>query len=233
MNLPPAAVFALDTVTLIRVGAVDASMATVLLARHGETTWNRSGRVQGWAPTPLTERGHDQAAALGASLRSRPVDRLVSSDLRRAAETARHVVSETGVEPVFDSGWRERDFGCMQGLSVSELFEDHPEYALSTSGSAAATARPDSGETLVETRDRVLDAWERLHAEMGSDETAVVVAHGGSIRLLLGSLQAYDIVDSILEIDQDTCALNEVVASEPRVVRQNDTDHLPPSLRDD
>jgi probable phosphoglycerate mutase len=206
-------------------------MATVLLARHGETTWNRSGRVQGWAPTPLTERGHDQAAALGAAFASAfDVDRLVSSDLRRAVETARHVARVTGVDPETDVGWRERDFGSLQGLSVTELFGDHPEYALGQSGVAAATARPDSGETVIESRDRVLDAWERLRADLSPDETVVVVAHGGPIRLLLGSIRGYDVVDSILEIEQDNCAINEIVASEPRVVRQNDTSHLPESL---
>ena len=83
---------------------------------------------------------------------------------------------------------------------------------------------------VVENSDRVLDAWDRLHADLAPDETVVVVSHGGPIRLLLGRILAYDIVDSILEIDQDNCALNEIVASEPRVVRQNDTDYLPASL---
>ena len=206
-------------------------MATVLLARHGETTWNRSGRVQGWAPTPLTERGHEQAAALGAYLAAAyDVDRLVSSDLRRAEETVRHVATATGVDPAFEPAWRERDFGCLQGLSVSELFGDHPEFALTASGAAAATARPDSGETLVENRERVLDAWDRLHADLAGDETVVVVSHGGPIRLLLGFVLGYDVVDSILEIDQDHCAVNEVTTSEPTVVRRNDTDYLPASL---
>jgi len=61
----------------------------------------------------------------------------------------------------------------------------------------------------------------------------VLAAHGGSIRLVLGSVLGYDVVDSILRIDQDNCALNEVRASEPRVVRRNDTGHLPDSLVDD
>lgn len=206
-------------------------MATLLLVRHGETTWNRSGRIQGWAPTPLTDRGHEQAAALGTHLASTvDVDRLVSSDLRRAQETARHVARETGCEPVTDVAWRERDFGVLQGFSPSEIFEQHPEYALSASGVAAATARPDSGEALLEVRDRVLDGWERLRTDLAPDETAVVVAHGGPIRLVLGSLLGYDIVDSILEIDQDNGALNEIHVSVPRVVRQNDTGYLPDTL---
>ncbi|WP_142857424.1 histidine phosphatase family protein [Salinigranum halophilum] len=206
-------------------------MATVLLVRHGETTWNRSGRVQGWAPTPLTERGHEQAAALGAHLASTvDVDRLVSSDLRRAQETARYVARETESELTTDAAWRERDFGFLQGFSPAEVFEQYPEYALSVSGAAAATARPDSGETLVEVRDRVLDGWERLRVDLTSDETVVVVAHGGPNRLLLGSLLGYDVVGSVLDIDQHNCAINEIYASDPRVVRRNDTRYLPDGL---
>ena len=92
-------------------------MATVLLVRHGETTWNRSGRVQGWAPTPLTERGHEQAAALGAHLASTvDVDRLVSSDLRRAQETARYIARETESELTTDAA---SDMGLCSGTPLA------------------------------------------------------------------------------------------------------------------
>ena len=61
----------------------------VLFVRHGETTWNREGRIQGWASTPLTGRGRDQARATGVLLRDRGVERVLASDLRRTQETAR------------------------------------------------------------------------------------------------------------------------------------------------
>ena len=67
-------------------------MATVLLARHAETAWNRERRLQGWAPSRLTDRGREQAAALAARLSERSIDRLVSSDLERSTETADRVV---------------------------------------------------------------------------------------------------------------------------------------------
>ena len=64
-------------------------MSRVLFVRHGETTWNREGRIQGWASTPLTGRGRDQARATGELLRAAGVDRIVASDLQRARETVR------------------------------------------------------------------------------------------------------------------------------------------------
>ncbi|PSP97202.1 hypothetical protein BRC89_12390 [Halobacteriales archaeon QS_4_70_19] len=69
-------------------------MTTVLLLRHGETTWNRQGRIQGWAPTPLTERGHEQARRAGTAIADTyDVDRVVASDLRRTRETTAEALS--------------------------------------------------------------------------------------------------------------------------------------------
>ena len=91
-------------------------MGRVLLVRHGQTTWNRAGRVQGWAPTPLTERGRAQAEALADHLATEgDLDLLRASDLRRALETAEYVARATGLEARAESAWRERDFGCLQG----------------------------------------------------------------------------------------------------------------------
>ena len=60
-------------------------MTTLLLARHGETEWNRTGRWQGWADPPLNETGRAQARALTEQLRAVPFDAVYSSDLRRAS----------------------------------------------------------------------------------------------------------------------------------------------------
>lgn len=208
-------------------------MGTVLLVRHGETTWNRSGRVQGWAPVGLTDRGREQARALASYVAGDyRVDRVVSSDLHRARQTSRRVAESVGEEPTFDAAWRERDFGCMQGLTKQELFGDHPEFALSTVGSPAASRRPDSGESVLDVRDRVVGAWERLCDGLGADETVLVVGHGGPNRLVLGHLDGLDVVESMLDVEQDNCALNEIrVESDARPVSVNVTSFLPPELQ--
>lgn len=184
-------------------------MGTVLLVRHAETTWNREGRVQGWASTTLTERGRRQARTLAAQLDT-GIDRLVASDLRRARETAEPLAASTGCEPQFDQAWRERHYGDLQGLEVSDLFERNPHLSLKHAGDAAARARPEGGETLLETRKRVLDAWDRLCADIDTDETAVVISHSVPISLLLGRTRDESLTEAILDRQLDNGAVTEL-----------------------
>lgn len=244
-GVPPGrpAVLLVHTRSAGRNGYVSPSLSlpvvTVLLVRHGETTWNRDGRVQGWAASTLTDRGHEQAQALAAHLADVGIDRLIASDLRRAVETARYVARATGVEPEPDSAWRERDFGRFQGLGYRDLFEGHPQFAVSETGYRSVTEPIPDGEALIDVRERVLDAWRGLCAEMaGPDDstdsedsgtpTVAVVTHGTPLYVLLGYLAGEDIATTLTERGQDNCAVNEVFlgADGPTIRRENDTSFL-------
>jgi probable phosphoglycerate mutase len=205
-------------------------MPTVLLARHGETTWNRDGRIQGWAPTPLTDRGHDQARALAAAVDADyDVDRVVASDLRRARETASYLADRVGCDPTFEAAWRERDFGRYQGFPCDAVFEEHDRLSLPRAGRDAVDARPESGESLRDVHERVTDGLDRVVAESDADETVAVVCHGGPLHLLVGAAAGRDIYSAVLDGEQDNCALNELRVTEgaTRVVDENRTDFLP------
>lgn len=202
------------------------TMTTVLLVRHGETPWNRDRRLQGWAPVPLADRGREQARALGTVLTERyAVDTITTSDLARARETADLVADAVGGSVTEDPGWRERDFGVLQGLTFDALDERHRAYSLSHAGEAAVGRRPERGESLTDARERVLDAWDRTLSTSGPDETHLVVTHGGPIHLVLGHLLGRPVVESVLEADQDNCAVNEVRVGDgpPEVVLENET----------
>jgi probable phosphoglycerate mutase len=204
-------------------------MPTVLLTRHGETTWNRDGRLQGWAPTPLTDRGHDQAQALAAAVDAEyDVDRIVASDLRRARQTASYLGDRVGHEPTYESAWRERDFGRYQGLPREAVFEDHDRLSLDRAGRAAVDARPESGESLRDVHERVLTGWDRLLADSGPEETVAVVAHGGPLYLLLGAVDGRGIVDAVVAGEQHNCALNDIRVNDGQetIVAENRTDFL-------
>ncbi|MFC7074963.1 histidine phosphatase family protein [Haloarcula halophila] len=189
-----------------------ADAATVLVARHGETHWNRTSRVQGWAPTGLTDRGRDQAAALGEAVTQRyAVDRVVASDLQRTRETTEGIrdAGQGLPEPTFDADWRERGFGVLQGLLAADLFERYPAHDDGDSVSALPAA-PENGETVAAFCDRVRDAWERLVRSVEPGETTLLVTHGGVIKVLLATVDDRSLSATLATHSQDNCAINEI-----------------------
>jgi broad specificity phosphatase PhoE len=145
----------------------------LLLARHGETDWNRENRWQGWADPPLNETGRAQARALAEQLRDTPFDAVYSSDLRRAHETAEIVAAPHGVPVMPDPGLREIDVGSWSGLTHAEIEERYPDGR-----------RPD-GETREQHAERVLEAVERI-ARANPARRILLVTHGGTMRALHG-----------------------------------------------
>jgi broad specificity phosphatase PhoE len=148
-------------------------MATILLARHGETDWNRERRWQGWADPPLNETGREQARALAEQLRDTPFDAVYSSDLRRAHETAEIVAAPHGVPVIADERLREVDVGSWSGLLHTEIEERYPDGV-----------RPD-GETPEQHAERVRGAVADI-ARANPGKRILIVTHGGSIRVLRG-----------------------------------------------
>ena len=119
---------------------------STLLIRHGETRWNAAGRIQGWAPVPLSDRGREQAAQVGSALvADEDVDRIVSSDLRRTHETATVIAEAVGADVETDSRLRERDFGVFQGVASATFFERHPAFDLLEAGGGAPAPAPERG----------------------------------------------------------------------------------------
>lgn len=200
-------------------------MPTVLLVRHGETTWNRHRRVQGWAPSRLTDRGRRQAEAAGRAIAADfDVERIHASDLRRSRETAELMAGALDAPVELDAGWRERDFGAYQGLPYDRLFERFPALSVTRSGAEALEHRPEGGESYREMRERVFAAWDRVTDADGG--TRLVVTHGGPLYAVLGHLKGLDAVASITDVEVDNCAINEVRldGSGAELVRENDSD---------
>jgi len=154
-------------------------VATLILARHGETTWNREGRFQGHADPPLSELGRCQAAELAVQLEAAPPDAIYASDLRRAHETATIVGAALGIPVAVDSDLREIDVGSWSGLTREEIQERYPEgWARLLAGELGH-----DGETREQLLERVHAAALRIAAEHHG-RRVLVVSHGGSLRAL-------------------------------------------------
>jgi phosphoserine phosphatase len=153
-------------------------VTTILLARHGESDWNRDRRWQGHADRPLTDLGRDQARALADRLATTELDAVYSSDLERARETAA-IVAELHRLPVRElSDLREVDVGSWSGLTRAEAEELFPEAFLRWT---AGEEGWDDGETYEQLSERVVGAVLAIAARHPRDRV-LLVAHGGSIR---------------------------------------------------
>jgi broad specificity phosphatase PhoE len=158
-------------------------VTTILLARHGESDWNRDRRWQGYADRPLTERGREQAAALAERLRHIRLDAIYSSDLERARATAEGVARSRGMAVEQVAKLREVDVGSWSGLTRDEAEERHPEdFARWLQGGAGWT----DGESYEEMSTRVLEAISSIVAGH-PDGRVLVVSHGGPIRAVHAS----------------------------------------------
>jgi broad specificity phosphatase PhoE len=139
-------------------------VGVLILVRHGRTIFNAAGKLVGRLDPPLDEVGLTQAAAIGDALKG--VDRVVSSPLLRARQTAEYIGSPVDV----DDRWIEVDYGVYDGVELgapaaAELWERwraDPAFV------------PSGGESLVQMGERVAAAMEELVAAAATADLAIV-----------------------------------------------------------
>jgi broad specificity phosphatase PhoE len=153
------------------------------LARHGETNDNREPiRVQGFTDTPLNDTGRGQAVELAERVAELQIASLWSSDLSRARETAEIVGARLGLEARLDARLREANRGEWEGHRFIDIEREQPERYAAWRRAGEAFRFP-GGESLRDQLDRVLAALADIRT--GGELPALVVCHGGSIRVAL------------------------------------------------
>ena len=145
----------------------------VWLVRHGETEWARLGRHTGRTDVPLTERGREQARAIGRRLASHPFALVLTSPLSRAAESAR--LAGVGGAAIHDADLMEWDYGANEGRTTAEIRADDPDWTI-------WTGPWPGGETADDVARRADRVIARIQATTSGD--ALVFAHGHLLRVL-------------------------------------------------
>jgi broad specificity phosphatase PhoE len=153
----------------------------VYIARHGETDWNAEGRWQGQTDVPLNPTGRAQAHGLAESLASAGVGAIVSSDLKRASETARIVADRLRLDlDYLDPELRERSLGVFDGLTREECESLHPQAWREWLELRRPPPNAEGDDTLAV---RVTAAMGRAVARTANaNGPLLIVSHGGAIR---------------------------------------------------
>ena len=171
-----------------------------ILALHTETDWNESGRLQGQTDIPLNEFGKQRARELGdkiaSGLGALGIAKIISSDLKRASETAQIIGERISVPIIFDRRLRECRFGSLEGLAKAELKERIPEL----NGSPTFTTKDtwhgsfheyDFSKFGGENRDRVFVRHRACLEEIlrtTRGQAIIIVGHGTGLNTLLAGL---------------------------------------------
>jgi glucosyl-3-phosphoglycerate phosphatase len=151
----------------------------LLLVRHGESEWNAVRRLQGQADIDLSEKGRQQAVALKGTIDALKPDRVLTSDLKRARDTAALLgYADAQLTP----GLREIHVGEWTATAIAEIIDrERDNYR----GWRAGVFAPPGGEAWRDFAERTEGA---VRSALEGSERLLVVCHGGVIRALLQSL---------------------------------------------
>jgi broad specificity phosphatase PhoE len=164
---------------------------SLIVWRHGETDHNASGIWQGQLDTALSDKGRQQAQAASLVLAAYKPSVIVSSDLQRAADTARSLASLVDVPVRHDERLREIHAGLWQGMTAGDVAEQFPAEQAALMG-GEDIQRGVHGESLGQVAERTRAAVDDLLAALPPGECAVIATHGVSGRTVAASLVGLD-----------------------------------------
>ncbi len=209
-------------------------MIDLWLVRHGETDWNRELRFQGHLDAPLNALGQQQALRLGAHLAAQVPSPLLASDLLRTRQTAEPLAGQWQTRTLPETLWREQAFGVIEGLTLQEVHERHPEIVQGWR-SLDPDFAPEGGESRRQFHARVMQAVLALveRSRRQGWLSPVVVSHGGVLDMIYRSATGQPLAGP-RECPIPNAGLNHVRTDGVRfeIVRWAQTDHLqglPPS----
>jgi broad specificity phosphatase PhoE len=206
-------------------------MTRIILARHGNTPWNKDKIFRGSKDIPLDEQGREEAAALGEWLKDEVIQAAYTSPLSRSRDTAQAVARHHNLEVQDLPGLADLNYGDWEGVALKDVKVKYGDLYRQWE-TAPHTVRFPHGETLEEMRTRALAAVDQV-VQRHLDQTALLVAHRAVNKVLIAALIGLDNAH-FWRIAQDTTCFNRFHLMEaPQggskiwyIISINDTGHL-------
>jgi probable phosphoglycerate mutase len=195
----------------------------VILLRHGQTTANADGIIQGWIDFPLTALGRRQAEDTAAAIRPWAIDRIFSSPIGRAQSTARILADACGVATVETlPGMTEAHAGAVTGRTWAEFAEVYPDDWRSFQDAQQHLPRPLAKERLPGWEPAAHIAYRTWHAlgavlAQAGHTNVLIVSHGDTIDCLLSQILAGAGVSGHWRYAQPNCGISRLVAADGRL----------------
>jgi broad specificity phosphatase PhoE len=191
---------------------------TLLIIRHGQTTWNIEHRLPGQLPgVALTDTGREQAARLAEALAVLPISNIITSPLERARETAEYIAQGRNLDLQFEPDLMDTDVGNWAGKVIEDLSKNDPAWKAYVKD---PTVAPEGVETFPQVQQRVVAAIERWLTKESIGAYPAFVAHADVIKLLIAYYTGLEAGRAgTLMIDNASVSLIELEDSQrPRVL---------------
>ena len=162
-------------------------MPSLILLRHGQSTWNLENKFTGNADVDLTTLGEQEARLAGILLENYIIDIAFTSVLKRAKHTLAIILNQMGknIPVVQSAALNERNYGDLQGLNKKETADKYGADKVLLWRRSYDTAPP-NGESLKNTYNRVVPYYKTaIEPQLKADKNVLVVAHGNSLRALM------------------------------------------------
>lgn len=189
-------------------------MTKIYIARHGETDWNRAGKLQGATDVPLNEEGRKQAVACGAFFEQVAVKAIFTSPLQRASETAEIINEQLQVPLIKMDAFRERTFGLAEGMTYEERSKVYPRKNYPNQ------------ENFKVFRKRLVQGLKEIQQVYPNDEV-VLIAHGAVIHTLFQIVKNADFFPQHARLSNGGVSTIYSEDGEWWLEAYNDTRHLP------
>ncbi len=190
----------------------------LVLVRHGQSEWNKKNLFTGWKDPDLTDKGVAEAIDAGKRLKAEGLefDIAYTSNLGRAQRTLNLMLTELdqdGLKTIKDQALNERDYGDLAGLNKDDAREKWGEAQVHI-WRRSYDIPPPGGESLKDTRDRVLPYYnEVIWPDYKSGKNIIVAAHGNSLRALVMQLE---------NLSPEDIMKREIATGEPIIYRLNE-----------
>jgi broad specificity phosphatase PhoE len=195
----------------------------LILIRHGETLWNKEGRVQGTSDVELSAAGKKQAELLALSLKDHPLQAIHASPLKRAYRTAEIINEFHHLDIQIHRDLMEMDQGDFEGFSFKELMISEKEFLQKWITDPALVKMP-NGESLSELQKR---AWSAMEEIIGKSQNALIVSHNFTIAAILCRLRNISLSDFRSAcVDTASKTIVQFANNEASIDLLNDRSHL-------
>jgi broad specificity phosphatase PhoE len=166
----------------------------IYITRHGETEWNKQGRMQGWKNSNLTEKGIDNAKKLGESLKDIDFDYIYSSPLGRAFDTAKYIRGSKNTEIIKVEDLKEMNFGSWEGMEHEKIKELYGEQQ-DNFWNKPHLYQAGDGESYEEIINRAKTVLDDILNKSSGAENILIVSHAAMLKAIYAVAKNHSIKD--------------------------------------